>query len=761
MFSIDCMQNKGVPLSVCKHNYFVGTCCKLPDYNNFVGIVYDLRDTEHTIEGANNRQQAIVAGLEARKSQATSSAPQTTLPALPSTSAVPHDSIGDRYMISATSLFPKTSSAAPHLTQVDLQPPETQDSVQRPAQAALGVGESARHADASVAVATEAASQASLLNASTQIIDFAPAAPPAHSQSKYEVVREDAGEQVNTVNSAHSAPKKQHQFVQSQPAISDATSSITADTTPAAVTSTSLSTTTSPTTTTTAASTANDLASTQSRDVYLIDGFAKPAHSRVQPSLIIADALVGAPDNASLEHAQPQAATAAKLTASKEQPGGDQEFTLSSVPAQSIAESASSSADTTQSSSTEQQQTTIIGSSPATDLTTKLQSSTTASAATTSAPTTTTSTGAPVAATTRSDIASTFVEVQQMSLATRATASPFVDLVSSSQSTTPFTTSLSTALLPNISSHPYAPTTPSPVSVDNNSTATASQTLVPQTRNTSTTRRPVGSSLVNALSQLYNGAQQQQQQHLPDEPVVSNSNHRPAAQSFGPQQIALVPTTKIVSASSPPSMANNLIPGLSGLQSAILSHIPFKIASGLSSGLSNYLQAAMKPTASKPLLSSNTAPASHYQLPSQQHFVIQNNLTSKPSGVRFPGTDSLVPMTTLSPLDQTTAGAAAARDMVREAQLVCGRPQVGPHSSTATSTTSARSDPLAALLSTTLAPSAKRRVARIVGGNQSLFGQWPWMVSLRQWRKGAFLHKCGAALLNENWAITAAHCVEK
>ncbi|EFN68522.1 Serine proteinase stubble [Camponotus floridanus] len=50
--------------------------------------------------------------------------------------------------------------------------------------------------------------------------------------------------------------------------------------------------------------------------------------------------------------------------------------------------------------------------------------------------------------------------------------------------------------------------------------------------------------------------------------------------------------------------------------------------------------------------------------------------------------------------------------------------------------------------------------ARIVGGDQSSFGKWPWQISLRQWRSQTYLHKCGAALLNENWAITAAHCVE-
>ncbi|RLU26608.1 hypothetical protein DMN91_000404 [Ooceraea biroi] len=50
--------------------------------------------------------------------------------------------------------------------------------------------------------------------------------------------------------------------------------------------------------------------------------------------------------------------------------------------------------------------------------------------------------------------------------------------------------------------------------------------------------------------------------------------------------------------------------------------------------------------------------------------------------------------------------------------------------------------------------------SRIVGGNRSSFGKWPWQISLRQWRSQTYLHKCGAALLNENWAITAAHCVE-
>merc|ERR1719245_407556 len=52
------------------------------------------------------------------------------------------------------------------------------------------------------------------------------------------------------------------------------------------------------------------------------------------------------------------------------------------------------------------------------------------------------------------------------------------------------------------------------------------------------------------------------------------------------------------------------------------------------------------------------------------------------------------------------------------------------------------------------------RKGKIVNGEKAEYGEWPWQVSLRQWRTATFLHKCGAALLSENWAITAAHCVE-
>ena len=52
----------------------------------------------------------------------------------------------------------------------------------------------------------------------------------------------------------------------------------------------------------------------------------------------------------------------------------------------------------------------------------------------------------------------------------------------------------------------------------------------------------------------------------------------------------------------------------------------------------------------------------------------------------------------------------------------------------------------------------RHRVKRIIAGENANFGEWPWYVQLRE--KGSKNpHICGGALLNNQWIITAAHCV--
>jgi len=46
---------------------------------------------------------------------------------------------------------------------------------------------------------------------------------------------------------------------------------------------------------------------------------------------------------------------------------------------------------------------------------------------------------------------------------------------------------------------------------------------------------------------------------------------------------------------------------------------------------------------------------------------------------------------------------------------------------------------------------------KIYGGTNSKYLSWPWMALIEL--KNEF--KCGGTIINENWVLTAAHCLEK
>jgi trypsin len=50
----------------------------------------------------------------------------------------------------------------------------------------------------------------------------------------------------------------------------------------------------------------------------------------------------------------------------------------------------------------------------------------------------------------------------------------------------------------------------------------------------------------------------------------------------------------------------------------------------------------------------------------------------------------------------------------------------------------------------------RNQIPKIVGGDQTPVGERPWMVSLQ----GDGSHFCGASLIDAQWVLTAAHCVE-
>jgi secreted trypsin-like serine protease len=50
----------------------------------------------------------------------------------------------------------------------------------------------------------------------------------------------------------------------------------------------------------------------------------------------------------------------------------------------------------------------------------------------------------------------------------------------------------------------------------------------------------------------------------------------------------------------------------------------------------------------------------------------------------------------------------------------------------------------------------KRDADKIVGGTNAKAGDWAWQISLQFFGS----HICGGSLINNQWILTAAHCVD-
>ncbi|XP_017969027.1 serine proteinase stubble isoform X2 [Drosophila navojoa] len=125
--------------------------------------------------------------------------------------------------------------------------------------------------------------------------------------------------------------------------------------------------------------------------------------------------------------------------------------------------------------------------------------------------------------------------------------------------------------------------------------------------------------------------------------------------------------------------------------------------------------------------------------------------------------------TSSSSSTSTTAGAAAAVSTYRpRPSPTSQQPTAGIESNEITDSSTDEDGMLGQVKTISAArsecgvPMLTRPETRIVGGKSAAFGRWPWQVSVRRTSFFGFssTHRCGGALINENWIATAGHCVD-
>ncbi|XP_052130684.1 serine proteinase stubble [Frankliniella occidentalis] len=125
------------------------------------------------------------------------------------------------------------------------------------------------------------------------------------------------------------------------------------------------------------------------------------------------------------------------------------------------------------------------------------------------------------------------------------------------------------------------------------------------------------------------------------------------------------------------------------------------------------------------------------------------------------------PVTTTSTTTTTTTTTSTTTTTTTTARPPPPPPSAAP-TTTAAPTSTLTSTSVSAMPSSNgnyecgVPPLFPRPETRIVGGRNAQFGGWPWQVSVRRTSFFGFssTHRCGGALLNENWIATAGHCVD-